>query len=87
MAASRCWITGAFVSTRQFLCFNQRISHSEKSRPVQIKVKKKRSQCFFRDYSELLEKQNYNFRQRIVDKFTKLSKKSFSMECFAVGFL
>ena len=30
---------------------------------------------------------NYNLRQNIVDKFTKISKLGFSMECLAADFL
>ena len=31
--------------------------------------------------------ENYNLRQNIVDKFTKISKLGFSMECLAADFL
>ena len=39
--------------------------------------------------AEILENVSikYNIGQKVVDKFTKLSKKGFSMECFTADFL
>ena len=51
-------------------------------------VKKRKETVSFRFLTRncSMEK-TYNYGQKVVDKFTKLSKIGFSMECFAAGFL
>ena len=51
-------------------------------------VKKRKGTVSFRFLTRnYMTEKTYNYGQKVVDKFTKLSKIGFSVECFAAEFL